>query len=904
MAGHFDWYNVYNATGPVTITATYKPRSIPVSYGSYITGPGEVYHEVTDHSILVTPQARTGYTLSGVSATSGTTTDNGNGTWTLSDVTNLTGTTVSATYTPNTYTVTFNSNGGGVSSPGSKSVTFDSTYGPLATVARSGYTLDGWYTAAVGGTLVTSATQVTTAADHTLYAHWTVNTYTVTFDAQSGDAPVPGSKVVTFDAAYGPLATTSRPGYTFNGWFNAPTGGTEVTAATTVITDSDHTLYAYWTANTYTVTFDPQGGVAPAPGSTLVTFDTEYGPLATTSRTGYTFAGWFTAPTGGTEVTAATVLRTAADHTLYAEWAVITFAVDYAADPVPGGTVSGPLIINHAGTPGDAITVTAVANPGWTRTQVSATNGNVTPVSGDEFTLSGVTADTTVNASFADTAPPTPVCQNITVNLSAPTVAALAIDGGSTDNVGIVSRLIDGAADKTFTCADMPSAVVTLTVEDAAGNSAECTATVTVVDDIGPQAVCQNVTVNLSAPTVAASALDGGSSDNCAVTSMLIDGAPSRTFTCADLGTTTVTLRVADGAGNIDACQASVTVVDDVAPVAACKDISVNLSSPTIAASAVDNGSTDNCAITSRLINGAANRTFTCANLGANVVTLRVMDGAGNFNTCAATVTVVDDVAPVAVCRNVTVYLSSPTLAPASLNNGSSDNCAIASMLVNGAPGVTFGPGDVGVQTVTLRVSDAAGLFDECTSQVTVINDLPAEGEGEPPVEGEGEPVVEGEGEPPVEGEGEPVVEGEGEPPVEGEGEPLVEGEGEPPAGLEVTVGDAYLVGAEGDSVTFAVYVDGALGVLTYQWYRITPDKALAAIPDATEAVYTLDSVTVGDAGDYQCEVHDDVLDETAWSPVFTLVVTTGIPAVGLVGIALLAGLATVAGASLVRRRR
>ena len=142
------------------------------------------------------------------------------------------------------------------------------------------------------------------SADLTLYAQWTANTYTVTFDANGGGTPTPASKVVTFGSTYGTLATTSRTGYTFAGWFTAASGGTQVTSATIVSTASNHTLYAQWTANTYTVTFDANGGGTPVPTSKAVTFGSTYGTLATTSRTGYTFAGWFTAASGGTEVTA------------------------------------------------------------------------------------------------------------------------------------------------------------------------------------------------------------------------------------------------------------------------------------------------------------------------------------------------------------------------------------------------------------------------------------------------------------------------------------------------------------------------------------------------------------------------------------------------------------------------
>ena len=364
VANHFDWYTIYDATGNVTITATYKPKNIPVSYGPHITGPTVVYHEYTGHSITVTPAVRTGYTLSGVSATDGATTDNGNGTWTLSGVTNLSGTMVTASYTANAYTVTFNAQGGTAASPATKSVTYNATYGALATTSRTGYSFEGWFTQPTGGSVVTSGSTVTTAADHTLYAQWTANNYTVTFNANGGTGAVPGSKGVTFDATYGALATTSRTGYSFEGWFTQPTGGSVVIAGTTVTTASNHTLYAQWTPNNYTVTFNANGGTAPSPGSKGVTYDAAYGPLATTSLTGYTLAGWFTAPTGGTEVTAASIVATASNHTLYAQWMLNTYTVTFDLDGKGTRTGGGDLVQTVAH--GDAAVAPVVsANMGW-----------------------------------------------------------------------------------------------------------------------------------------------------------------------------------------------------------------------------------------------------------------------------------------------------------------------------------------------------------------------------------------------------------------------------------------------------------------------------------------------------------------------------------------------------------
>ena len=282
-------------------------------------GIGSDYTQTTNAStsLILNTFTRTGYAFSHwntASNDSGTTYTNGQVYDFSADMD------LYAQWTANAYTVTFDANGGSAPTPTSKQVTFGSAYGTLATTSRTGYTFNGWFTAASGGTQVTAATVVTTASNHTLYAQWTANTYTVTFDANGGSAPSPASKQVTFGSAYGTLATTSRTGYTFNGWFTAASGGTQVTAATVVTTASNHTLYAQWTANTYTVTFDANGGNTPSPASKIVTYDSAYGTLATTSRTGYTFSGWFTAASGGTQVTAATVVTTASNHTLYAQW--------------------------------------------------------------------------------------------------------------------------------------------------------------------------------------------------------------------------------------------------------------------------------------------------------------------------------------------------------------------------------------------------------------------------------------------------------------------------------------------------------------------------------------------------------------------------------------------------------
>jgi uncharacterized repeat protein (TIGR02543 family) len=116
-------------------------------------------------------------------------------------------------------------------------------------LVKTGYAFSGWNTAADGsGSSYAADDTFEITENTTLYAQWTANSYMVTFDANGGGTPSPASITATYDAAYGPLAVTNHPGHSFIGWFTAPTGGGEVTAATTVVTAADHTLYAHWNA--------------------------------------------------------------------------------------------------------------------------------------------------------------------------------------------------------------------------------------------------------------------------------------------------------------------------------------------------------------------------------------------------------------------------------------------------------------------------------------------------------------------------------------------------------------------------------------------------------------------------------------------------------------------------------
>ena len=136
------------------------------------------------------------------------------------------------------------------------------------TFTRSGYTFSSWNTSLFGsGTSYSDGASYSFASNITLYAQWSANTLTVTYDSQGGSTIASGSTTTGGNIASSP-GTPTRSGYTFNGWFAASSGGSAITFPYTHNQTSSFTLYAQWTANTLTVTYDSQGGSSIASGTT------------------------------------------------------------------------------------------------------------------------------------------------------------------------------------------------------------------------------------------------------------------------------------------------------------------------------------------------------------------------------------------------------------------------------------------------------------------------------------------------------------------------------------------------------------------------------------------------------------------------------------------------------------
>ena len=154
--------------------------------------------------------------------------------------------------------------------------------------------------------------------DTVLYAKWSADTYTVTFNANGGECDTE-SKEATFGTSYGNLPVPTRNGYSFEGWYEDETFTKAVRNDTTVSIADDHTVYAKWQAKTYTVSFAGNGGVLTETTKSVV-FGSPYGELPLCSRNGSDFLGWYSDSECTKIIDENTIVNVSGNHTLYAGW--------------------------------------------------------------------------------------------------------------------------------------------------------------------------------------------------------------------------------------------------------------------------------------------------------------------------------------------------------------------------------------------------------------------------------------------------------------------------------------------------------------------------------------------------------------------------------------------------------
>lgn len=248
-----------------------------------------------------------------------------------------------AKWTANSYTLQYEGNG----ATGGSMVDHPFTYGVQQNLrqnfyTRTGYTFAGWNTAADGsGTAYANLDPAVNLAEGgtvSLYAQWTAYTYSIKFNANTGSGSMENQSMSYGTSGYLDQNAFTKPGYTFAGWATSANGSViyQNEALVNNLTQTNGAtvnLYAKWTANTYTVIFNANGGTGTMPNQ-IFTYDAQQNlnPNVFT-QTAKEFMRWNTAGDGsGTDYANTASVRNLVESgsiTLYARWATVTYPVTY-----------------------------------------------------------------------------------------------------------------------------------------------------------------------------------------------------------------------------------------------------------------------------------------------------------------------------------------------------------------------------------------------------------------------------------------------------------------------------------------------------------------------------------------------------------------------------------------------
>ena len=353
-------------TGPTTLYAVWERNQVDVHFygdeGTLDGGKSRVTvtineGDVMSSELIPTPDEREGYTFDGWYFV------NGGEKLDLNTLIFTTDAQIEARWTQNTYTVTFDANGGAFDSNGTATYAVSNVYhgtvaGAVVPPTRENQVFTGWLDED-GNAFDPEATPVT--GNMTVYAQWDVRHFTVTFNYNGN-----GTADNTVTVAEGGKVSEpvpEREGYEFLGWYTDPgTWNNRFNFNDTAITDN-WVLTARWGINTYTVTFDANGGYMTTAGNpeqlqVEVTYgDTvanDHGAVNNPVRDGYTFAGWFTADNQPWNTS--TLVK--GDITVYAHWNQGKYTVAFDLNGAPG-TAPAAQTVGHGGTVGKP------ADPSW-----------------------------------------------------------------------------------------------------------------------------------------------------------------------------------------------------------------------------------------------------------------------------------------------------------------------------------------------------------------------------------------------------------------------------------------------------------------------------------------------------------------------------------------------------------
>ena len=292
--------------------------------------------------------------------------------------------TAKAIWTRETYTVTYDVDGGTPIDDDTATFGYGFTLPGVGSTTKAGHVLKGWI---VNGTTHNPGTAVAgIVADTIIKAVWETETYDVTFNTDGGSAIAPTTVKYGDDLTLPALGSTTKTGYTLVGWlvkgtqYNPGAKVSDITADTEVL--------AVWKLDEYTITYDVDGGSDIADGKAYYGIDFTLPGIGSTTKTGHILKGWTI--NGTSYDLGAKVSGITADTTVKAVWEAETYTVTYDVD---GGSAIAPETIKY----GDDLTLPALGSTTKTDYVLKGWNVNGTKYAPGAI-ISGITANVIAKA--------------------------------------------------------------------------------------------------------------------------------------------------------------------------------------------------------------------------------------------------------------------------------------------------------------------------------------------------------------------------------------------------------------------------------------------------------------------------------------------------------------------------
>lgn len=652
-------------TADENVAATFAKRTYTVTYNKG-TASGATGSDQTDtktHGTTLTLKGaiftRTGYTQTGWNTNSS---GSGGTHYNLSaSYTTEAGTTLYPEWTPNTYTITYKDQGGSAfSGTHASGAPTSHTYGTatsLQTATKDGYTFGGWFTtSACTGSAVTSLGATSYTANITLYAKWTIKTYTITYNKGANGTGTIASGTKTHGVDFTLSSSTfTRADYTQTGWSTTDGGAKAYELGGTYTANSNITLYPYWTLSA-----SPQlASISNVTGKTVN--DTSFNATTTINNSQYA---------------SGTLTVTASSNS--------TSIITVGTVNKSGNDITIPLTVKGPGT----ATITVTLKDG--STTVDTKIFTVT-VDAPTFTI---TADplytSTKNRDLTVTKSPTPSSTTwasnnttyVTVNSSGQVTAAAVPTSDQTATITATATYACGYSTSFTGTVTLKAPTLTITSNKTSGY----------INDTATASVSSAANPSLTTNTL--SAYNWTSSDP-SVVSVSSATAASPTLTFLKNGTANITLEVTYKNTLLKKTSNSVTITVN-AP-------TVNMSGKTVAKG-------DSVTFSATTTNPSSGLTITyslqSAVSGVSITSAGVASVTSSCSASSATVvaTVKNAAGDTVATKTATLTIQAPTVTIADIANNSTQNLTVGTNITNKTVSNNFS----GTYTVTSSKTSVA----------------------------------------------------------------------------------------------------------------------------------------------------------------------------------------------------